>query len=172
MSGDADTRTSKLAAYYEALRRADEDALHDAIVSKGVNLLDRSVPFILRAARWRKISAERKKARRQGMLDASHEELAPPKRFWDPLEGIQKSAELALLAQVLEELDDEDHAVAMAVASGLSHAEVAEEWAKNEQLPQPPPNETALRKKRSRVLEALKETMLQLLGESAGASGD
>lgn len=161
MSGDDVTpaerkrRVQQRASLYRRLAGfKDRDALHEAL-TRNPSLLDRDVPTVIAAARFRGLDEHRKEARRARIVTESAAELLPSQLSLDPLQAVLAREELAQLRAALAELDQIDLLVVWLHASGHSDQEIADTWDALKLKPAAP-SPAAIRKRRARVREQLR----------------
>lgn len=140
------------ATYTKLLRAADHDSLHELIARHGVEILDRSLPYLFVAAR----NQLRSRQRRERVRAHSREVDESASSIWNPWDRLVDREALRRLAEAISSLAPEDRLLLMRKAEGATYAEIIEEWDQLGFSPIHPSAET-LRKRRQRLLEKLRE---------------
>jgi len=145
-------------AKYQRLREvADPDAVHDLVGRHGIEILDRTFPYLVVAARNRRIAAYRRNSKDYLVRDIPDRATGVDSQ--DPLAAILEDATLSKVLEAMALLDDRDVLVLWRSAEGVSDEEIRVEW--NLRGFNPPwPTTEALRKRRERA----RQRLLQIVG--------
>lgn len=97
------------------------EELHDQIAQKGLEVLERGIPYVIQAARWGRIDA----ARRAGRETSLGDNEPPDPRLTSPFVEVAASEERQLLIEALSELPDADVLAVWRHHEGWSDEEIA-----------------------------------------------
>ena len=169
-SADSEDLSEKRRGVYELLRGvSDADALHDLIVQHGPEILDQPIPYLVTAARHRRISNWRHAGMNSAPLGPGVDRPSPRASFWDPAERVAADEELRQVLSALTEMDDRDVLVLWRHVQGASDDQILDEW-KSLGFDPSNINIAAIRKRRSRARVELREAFHRSDLESDEAS--
>ena len=150
---------SRRAARYTQLvsEGVDEGALHDLLVRHGAAILDRSVPYLVVAARNTTRSRLRRERRRTELESRTGDMPAAPRTF-DPYQVAHLDDEVKSVLEALGEMDPAMSYPLWWHAAGFSDEEIQDLWEAH-QLTRERPSLAAIRKRRQRAREALRREL-------------
>ena len=123
--GDPPVHELREEEYEKIAQHISRDELHDQIARRGLEVLDRGVPYVVQAARWRRIDAARRSSRERPL----ESEPAEPEQIMNPFEAAAASEERRMLADALAVFPDADVLAVWRHAEGVSDHEIANEIA-------------------------------------------
>lgn len=119
--GDPPEHEAREDEYEELSHRIAMEELHDQIALRGLEVLDRGVPYVVQAARWRRIDAARRRARENSL------DIEPPDvgRIMGPFEAAVANEQRRMLADALAALPVTDALAVWRHVEGVSDEEIA-----------------------------------------------
>jgi DNA-directed RNA polymerase specialized sigma24 family protein len=151
-ASDGPERELREEEYEEISQRISKEELHDQIAQRGLEILDRGVPYVVQAARWRRIDAARRRSRERP-LDSEPVDLG---QIMSPFEAAVASEERRMLVDALAEFPDADVLAVWRHAEGIPDEEIA---AAIEALGHRHISPAGVRKRRERALEKLRKLL-------------
>jgi hypothetical protein len=149
------TPKDPLGIYRQALHISDADSLHDVIIREGATILEKGLPYVVLAARWRQLSEYRTRLRQKDLLVRGSESRDKYQSQWDPFERIAANEVYRIIIESLAKFADEDVIIIYDHFRGLSDTQIQEKLLslglKVEGI-----NPVLIRKRRQRLLKQLR----------------
>jgi hypothetical protein len=145
--------------YRAAIERESADDVHDVIAARGPEILDADLPYLIRSARNARLAGWRKGRRLQSFGLAGGDDVAAAEVDFDA--AIDAADALELTLGLIAELSDRDALLLWRIAEGRSYDDVAAELV-GSGLESSLPSLNALRKRRSRLLQQLRDGLRAL----------
>jgi hypothetical protein len=105
--------------YEKIVQRVSKDELHDQIARQGLEILDRGIPYVIQAARWRRIDVARRNARESPL------ETEPVGLIMNPFELAVANEERRRLVDALATFPDADVLAIWRHVEGIPDHEIA-----------------------------------------------
>lgn len=137
------------------LSETDLESLSDLLVSAGLEILDRDVPYVLVALRNRTRDRIRREQRGQE-LAATSSAVAGPLDAADPAAIVASRSELEAVVSAMDQLEERDRWLLWWHAAGLSDDEIRLRWEAAGFTP-PTPSRAMLRQRRARARDRLRQ---------------
>jgi hypothetical protein len=150
--GDPPEHEAREDEYEELSRRVAMEELHDQIALRGLEVLGRGVPYVVQAARWRRIDAARRRSR-ESVLEVEPVDVG---RIMGPFEAAVANEQRRMLADALAALPVTDALAVWRHVEGVPDEEIA---AAIERLGQGRITPAAIRMRRMRALDKLRHVL-------------
>lgn len=138
--------------YHSVTPYVDRDDFHEVLATRGPDLLNEDVPYIIRACRWKHIDRVRRLSRESELLDGSNLEDSLLAKVEDAFEVLVADARLVQLRSALSQLTDIDVLIVWKTADGDDDHRIATQLNVSVDV---------VRQRRSRAVGRLRELIRQ-----------